>query len=210
VIAATLAKPSYTVCLLPGLGLCAAVAAWKRHPVRWPLLVGGFALPGLLILAAQYAFTYAGGDPRSPLVIAPFAALGYFEAGGIPALLAKLAMSLLFPAVVALACRKDAARDPALGLAGSAFVFGALYAFLLAESRYLLHMNWVWSGDIALFVLYAASMRCLLRRIRRDGEALGDLSLGAGIALGVFAFHLASGVIFYAVHVSNWTWFAWW
>jgi len=210
VILGTLAKPSYTLCLLPGLALIAAIGVWKRQPLDWPLLIGGFALPGLLVLGCEYLLTYTGAAPRSPLIVAPLAAIGFYETGGIPTLLAKLAMSLLFPVTVGVACREEAARDVSLRLAWSVFLFGALYSYLLAESRYPHHMNWVWSGDSALFVLYIASMRCLLQRIRQDSLALHDLSQGSGVALGVFAFHLVSGLIFYAVHLSGWTWFAWW
>ena len=58
VIASTLAKPSYTIALIPGISLLAAWRVIKSRFIDWTLLMLGLVLPGVLILGLQYLSTF--------------------------------------------------------------------------------------------------------------------------------------------------------
>jgi len=158
-ILATLAKPNFTVALLPPLLLVAAYQAVKRNWQTSAALLLGFMLPGAIILYAQMAF-FAGGEG---LAIAPFAVfnawLDIFYPGNPLGLLPRLILSILFPAYICVAYRGKAFHNTSLNLAWATFGFGAVYTYFLAEAgARLTDGNWTWSGQITLFVLFTASI----------------------------------------------------
>jgi hypothetical protein len=192
---ATFLKPSYTVTLLPALGLLALFWLYRRRPVDWRFLILGLGLPAALVLASQYWYTYAAGEADSAIVWMPFAAAGSMS--GYLAL--KFLLSILFPLSVALISFRSMRRDPAMALAWLSFAAGAAQYYLLAESgSRLQHGNFLWGAQISLFILFAACTRFLLgqnvewKRWARPASlaqaAVYLLHLGAGIAYYIYCF----------------------
>lgn len=201
ILAAT-AKPSFTICIIPALMLMTAILLLRRTRPDWTMLIVGFILPSIVILLFQYVFTYSNAqvngvyEGKSSIALAPFLVMG-----AISSLLPlKFFCSALFP-LVAIICFPGAAnRDRDLQLAWIAFFFGAAYSYLLAEpGPRILHGNFLWSGQITLFILFVVSTRFLIRQtaesrlstaLRRDWRLL-SCSI-------IFSLHLLSGVVFYA------------
>ncbi len=188
---ATFLKPSYTVTLLPALGLLVLFWLYRRRPVDWRLLILGLGLPAALVLAAQYWYTYASGEADSAIVWMPFAAAGSMS--GYLAL--KFLLSILFPLAVALISFRSVRRDPAMGLAWLSFAAGAAQYYLLAESgSRLQHGNFLWGAQISLFVLFAACTRFLI------GQNVGWKHWTRPASLSQSSFyllHLAAGIAYY-------------
>jgi hypothetical protein len=110
----------------------------------------------------------------------------------------KLVLSIVFPLVVGAAFARQAARDAPLRLAWLAFAAGAFYAYVLAETgERMIHGNFLWSGQAAVAVLFAASARFALAR-GAEGAARGRLAACAG----AFLMHVASGAA-YAWHFAH-------
>jgi hypothetical protein len=192
-----LTKPSFQICFLPGLGLLTALALVQRKEVDLRLCVLGVALPSFLVLGWQYLVGF--GQVRTPEIF--FAPLKVIEILADRVFL-KLALSVAFPVLVTAAFFREAWRDSGLRIAWSTSIFGLCYAYLLAESgRRFSHGNFLWSGYIAIFVLYVACVSVLLRQPK---------SLGQILCWGVFGLHVVSGAIFAFTQMQGIEYTRWW
>ena len=203
VMAATQAKPSYTIVLLPGCCLVALHRRLRGKSVDWALLTGGICLPGAALLILQYLLSYINHQDGSHIA---FGFLTYLRLSLDDwQIAAKLFVSLLFPLGVFFLYRASI-RD-ALYLRMSWLIFGLSlilgYGFYEHGPR-AWHGNLVWSSYSALFVLMFASLAFVLARHdmeQRAGAAgwrLGGLrfSRRVGICMLLFGMHLISGLAY--------------
>ncbi|MFC2078677.1 hypothetical protein ACFLSZ_01700 [Candidatus Bipolaricaulota bacterium] len=196
----TMAKPSYTICLLPVVAGCMLVRFVRKRQVIWPLAFMGLIGGG--VLAYQYFMWFAPHTTtlaNMSIGFAPFAAYAHYSSLLFP----KFLLSILFPLSVVVVYWKAAMRDVYTKLAWLMFAVGAFYTYFLVElgpdGQIDFSMNFAWSGQITLFVLFVASVRLFI--LRRPGT--GSESTGRGHKLRyyscllVLALHLVSGVLFY-------------
>lgn len=194
VTASTLAKPSYTIALLPALAVFAAWEAGHGRRDRLAPLALAVVLPATLVLAGQLVFFY--GTEGSRLRWAPLLAMG----GRPLERMGRLALSAAFPAAVGSLYWNRARRSAPLVLAWLVFGAGAALSYLVAEEgRRAYHGNLLWSGQAALFVLFVASALFLLEQ-PTPGPAI---DARRAVALSVLGLHVASGVVF-LVHPLWW------
>lgn len=191
-VLAALAKPSFSVALLPAL---AAAALWQRlesRAIRGTFLAAAIAAPTLLVLGFEYAQSFASGGGAG-MRLAPFAA---FRAGSHGSLPQKLLLSGAFPLAVVLCAPRLAARDAGLRLAWLCTGAGLAAALLLDETGPRAgHGNLLWSAQISLWVLFAASARWLF------GAAAPSLGRRRrALVAGVLALHALSGLIWLGIH----------
>jgi hypothetical protein len=133
------------------------------------------------------------------IVFAPLEDVFMHTKRNVPLACLKLALSIVFPLAVFATFFRDALKHAPLRLAWGAFAAGAFYAYFLAESgERMIHGNFLWSGQAAAGVLFAASARFALDRARERPEARGRLLVCAA----AFLLHVASGVQ-YAVHFAR-------
>ncbi len=195
-----MAKSSYALPLLPALAVAAVYRLVRRRPLNWPLLLA-VGMPQVVTLLVQAAlFRNTGG-----LMVAPLAVINQWAAVINPAanqhLPLKFLLSILFPAVVYLLYGRKAVCSVPLNLAWLTFGFGAAAMYLLAESGERLgHANFTWSAQVALWVLFAASLAFFIQQNR-------SLRWSPRLLLGllVFGLHLVSGLYWYSLHVNT-TW----
>lgn len=196
---ATFLKPSYTVTMLPALGLMVLYWLYRRRPVHWLLIIAGLGIPAVLLLSPQFIITYVKGEIDGGIAIMPFAAANMLS--GYVAL--KFFMSIFFPLAVTALNFKRALRDPEMALAWLSFAAGAaeFYLFIELGSRFT-HANFLWGAQITLFVLFAACGRFLLRL---EGEARAETQVRSPRAAlrrlwaqyGLYLPHIASGIAYY-------------
>jgi hypothetical protein len=187
-----LAKPSHLIALLPAAAALAAVLAWKGRASAWRPLVLGLALPSAIALGWQFAFRYGGA---ASVEWAPWTAMAYRDAH----LGARFVLSALFPLVVLALFPRALLRDRALALAAATFAVGAAYAYLLAEGGdTFTHRNFAWSAQSALFVLFVAAARVVLRESADASARARVVMCAAALAL-----HVACGAYF-AIHPTWW------
>ena len=200
IVLSTLSKPSYLLCLLPTVGVIAGVRLLRRERLAWGPLILGIAVPGIILLAWQYLFTYSAtsdslsksGISWSPLTVMRMHAQG--------SLTDKFLLSIAFPALTYLLFFPSARRDRFFTLSAIAFIFGAGFTYLLAETGAReTDGNFIWSSQIALFIWFVAAARFLLQRHYPliFGRVWSDRlrTLIVLVALGV---HLFSGFVFQA------------
>ena len=198
-----LAKPNFAVALLPAL---VSFAGWRtlRHrpgdSVDWRRVWLGFVAPGCAVLAWQYLYTYSSNQAAHPsemasgIVFAPLRIVSALSQASPAGLTMRFLLSILFPAAVYLAYTPQARRDVALNLAWVLFSAGAACSYLLAESGpRAADGNFLWSGQITLFILFATSATFALR------HAVADRSPRRALCAFAYGLHLASGLVWYAL-----------
>ena len=183
---ATFAKPNFAICLLPAIALVALYKMIHKESVNLAFLVYGFVLPMVLMLLWQLWMTYVGDD-TAHVIFFPFGVMNTYS----DYLLPKFFLSILFPLVVTILYWKQASRDLPKILAWLIFIFGSFYTYFIAESgpRFT-DGNFTWSGEIALFVLFAISTLFFIKVPKSP-----DFSKIAGETF--WALHVVAGVIYY-------------
>jgi hypothetical protein len=192
-LAGTLSKPSFIICLLPASFLLLIFRLVRRLPATLPDLLWGLYLPACLVLAWQFYSTYSGaassGGYHDTIIWAPLKFLHAWATG----LSAKFLLSIAFPIVTILCYGRKAIFEPMLQLAWLCFAAGALYTYGFVEKIGWANGNFVWSGYIAAFILFAASAFFVLRQIgsAASWKSARTAALVCGLAL---ALHALSGL----------------
>jgi len=196
----TLVKPNYLLALLPAVGLLCLWRLLRGERLPWGALIGGLAVPGVIVLAWQYLYTYGGLSSSESLsegsiTFAPLKVMSLHSNGGIKE---KFALSVAYPALVYGLYFPATWRDRFLTLAAAAFGVGACYTYLLAETdTRAFDGNFIWSAQITLLIGFVAATRFLVRRGDFFGRSVWT-RLRGGVIGGAFALHLFSGVVFQA------------
>ena len=189
VVMSGLVKPSFIMAFLPALSAL-AVLNWRRTDWRW--LVLGFAVPAVTVLAWQYDVAYTLTSDRGGVVLAPLEAIGLRSPTDLVTLGWRFAASVLFPLAAAV-CFPSVRGDRRVQLGWATFFVGAAIGYLLAEGRQAIDGGFLWSGQLAAFVLFAASAVAVLRAAATGGAGVRPLGRFA-LCGSVFLWHVASGV----------------
>jgi len=190
-VLATFAKPNYTILFAPVILLVASLRLYRKQPVNWRLIIFGLLLPAAVsILVQMFGFSRPllnGGA----ILFRPFEMLTERGIQNIPL---KFVMSILFPLAVYLSYWRHARRDLALNLAWLIFLLGAFVSYCFIEQNRIGDGNFVWSGQVAITVLFAASMLFFLREHHAAG---GGFTRPGVICMLVLSLHGLSGVFWY-------------
>ena len=189
VVMSALVKPNFIMAFLPALGVL-AVLHWRRTDWRWLGL--GFVLPAVAVLGWQYYVTYALNAEGAGVLLAPLQAIGIRSSTDLVTLGWRLAASVLFP-LTAAACFPSVRADRRVQLGWATVFIGAAIGYLLAESQHPASGNFLWSGQLAAFVLFAASAVAVLRDAATGGAGASRLGRFA-LCGGVFLWHVTSGI----------------
>jgi hypothetical protein len=196
-VAGALVKPSFTITILPALGILSLYRLKTREQTNLRLLLFGFFLPAIIILALQYKITYSASQLQgvyngsSSIILAPLAVMHAYSSW----LSAKFILSLAFPLAILFCFFPAARKDIGLQLSWLAFLFGAAFTYLLAESGpRMFHGNFTWSAQITLFILFIFSARLL---ISKDLVLIHKYRNRFYLCSAILLSHVAFGTLFY-------------
>ena len=189
VVMSVLVKPNFIMAFLPALSVL-AVLHWRRTDWRWLGL--GFVLPAVAVLGWQYYVTYALNAEGAGVILAPLHVIGLRAPNDIATLAWRLVASVLFP-LAAVTCFPSMRTDRRVQLGWATVFIGAAIGYLLAESSGVASGNFLWSGQLAAFALFAASTVAVLREAATGGAGVLRLSQFA-LCGSVFHLHVASGI----------------
>jgi len=203
-VAAAVAKPSYTIVILPALAIFLSGMIILKRRFDWKFHLCSVFIPAVVILLVQYRMTYSAEQVQgvysgaSGIIFAPLAVMSSYSAFLLP----KLLLSLLFPLAVFCANYREAVKDTGIQLGWLAFGIGCFYTYFLAESGpRMLQGNFSWSAQVSLFILFAASAKLLLRSSSHLSEGAGKTRLflcGAALVL-----HASFGIAFYIAEFAR-------
>lgn len=207
--AATFAKPNFTLCLIPALA-CFSIwfllksrfsgtptSAVQKRIVIATICFGSIALA---VLGWQFSITY-GQNSVNTIAFLPFAIVS--KHSGFVVLAFRILMSLLFPLAIACLFLQEARKDLALGLAwlSMAVAFAWYYGFVELGPR-LKDGNFGWGASICLYILFVYSIRLLLNiHNSTSGDIYAVDHKKTAISICVYMLHIASGIIWIAVHL---------
>ncbi len=194
---ATLAKPNYTMAMLPAVG-CFALLRWRIGKwVSWNYLTWSIAIPSLLLLAWQYYFTYASNlsysvsTESTKIIFAPFAAV----TSDSEFVIVKFLSSTIFPIVVTALFWKRLRHYPEYFLSLFIFVSGCLYFYLLAEPGiYLTHKRFLWGASIGLFLWFITCLKILIAEAGLP-SVRKKMPIATILCYGIFFLSVLNGVV---------------
>lgn len=186
-IGATLLKPSFTLSLFPVVILFILWKLYRKEGWNKKLLLAGLLIPGVVILAAQYLYTYIQKDTGGGLAFAPFAVESMFSGY----LGWKFILSVFFPIITVLGMGKKAFVTTENQVAWLAFLLGSIQMYFIAETGNRMDDgNFRWSAQITLFVLFAVMIRSLWQQPKWTWRQIIPLTVG-------YLPHIVAGVIYY-------------
>jgi hypothetical protein len=205
VILATLAKPSFTIALLPALVIFGGFQTYRKQPVHWRLILFSIIVPAIIILGGQYLLQFLGMQntwlDSGQVQFRPFLILSN-RLVQFPA--ARFILSILFPLSILVLHYPQARRNAPLKLSWLIFGIAAVYSYCLVESKRIDDGNFIWSGHITVAVLFVVSMGFWLRQVRVIGFNRKSL-----IVATILALHGLSGLFWYYADTvsSGFTWY---
>lgn len=187
-VLSAVAKPSFLIAFLPAAALYGARDLLRRRWRQALLCLAGIGVPTVLAALWQSKLTADAGQTED-ILFRPFVVFDAVETAY------KLPVSLAFPLVVGVGAWWT--RTSAAGLR---FVWVltavALFATLgLVESgARMMHGNFAWTGQTAVFLVYVESVLFLLSRPPRPWTRA---------AWVLFALHVAFGVMWYRIYLDD-------
>ena len=168
VVLATVAKPNYTIDLLPTLFVFFVICGFPLFRNPWKQIIGFVVLPAVVVLLAQFLSHFdngiSSGAAGRGIIFAPFV----MERLASKYLFPKFIFSIAFPLCVLILYFKTAVREVGLQFSWVCFLFGAFYTYFLAESGNDLPAgNFGWCSQISLFLLFIFSAFFLLEENQR-------------------------------------------
>jgi len=204
------AKPNYLACLLPVL---AGGAAWSRlrgNDVSW-VRVGTVAGAAIASLGSTFLLYQSEGlGLEGSVIIAPFEVIAKYTPVDPLSVAAHVLRSLAFPLVVTALWPRAAMRNVPMRVAWGAMAVGLFISYFLAEAGPRFdHGNFLWTGQMAVFVLFVAAAAFARDHLQLRSDSA--VMFGRALALGVvLLFHVESGIRHVALKLEPAQWLAFW
>ncbi len=202
VLCATLAKPNFTITVLPALAITLLVFYLKRRKeVNWFYVIFALGLPALIVLIGQFTINFMG-DRGDRMVIAPFEAITSLT-GSVPNAFLYLLMSILFPLAIVIFYWRSAKDDLAMQLAVVNFIVALGYGFLLGEEINMPSANFWNSVQFGSFVLFMAAVIFFGKKLIERSNNGEKCRWGEWTAGGLLAAHFICGLVYYVASLLN-------
>ena len=209
-----LAKPNYLGCLVPALGLAAMwdyTTADDRPPTLSWARVGAVCGAAVCTVGAMWLL-YRALDlgQGAGVTFAPLAVIGHYAEVDPLSITRRVAASLAFPIGVTLLWPRAAWGDPGMRIAWAGMIVGILISYLLAEEGDRLYDgNFLWTGQMAVFVLFVAAAAFVTHRVTTGVLRAGTMARALAVS-GVLWLHVESGIRHALVKVDPSRWLAFW
>lgn len=205
-----LAKPNYLGCIVPVVMAWAAWATVRRQPVSWTRVVTVCAA-AVATLASGYVLYKSdelGFD--TSVIYAPLRVIALYAPVDGASIARSLAASLAFPLAVVAMWPRAAAGDVSMRAAWGGTIVALLFSYVLAEGGDRTdHGNFLWTGQMGVFVLFVASAAFVRQRLQLSSPSV--LMFGRALVVGVLLlFHVESGLRHVALKIDVAQWLAFW
>lgn len=157
IVCASLAKPSFTLTLLPAGGLLILFFYLKElKKLNWLFVLGPIGLTSIIMLISGFIVNYSG-DRGERILFEPFAAM-LTQAPNIILIFVFLFLSITFPLLVIIFYWKKIWTILQIRLGWINFLVSLFYLYFFAEKYNLTSNNFVWGSMIGLFLLFFVSI----------------------------------------------------
>ena len=209
------AKPNYLGCLVPATMAVAAWRWWRAQAISWTRIslwtaAAVTSVGGTWLLYRSGELGATGG-----IMLAPFTVVMLHVGPDAAAIAERLLSSLAFPLAALLLWPRAIWRDTPSLLAWTALPGALVIAYFLAErGERLAHGNFLWTGQMAVFVLFVTTAAFLRRqvvaRLERPGEGSWWFWARVMVPATLLVLHVHSGIrhVLYVLSPADWA--AWW
>jgi hypothetical protein len=212
------AKPNYLGCVAPALVACGILDAARGGRVSWVRIaaVAGAAVATVAATLLLYRSLAVGAE--AGIVFAPLVVIANYADTDAATIGRSLLASLAFPLAVTLLWPRAAWHDPSMRLAWIGTVVGLFFSYFIAEAGTRMYDgNFLWTGQMAVFVLFVAAAGLLWERTTqavqvqmRDTSRLVGTYVRLGLALVILWQHVASGLRHVQIKVAPSEWLSYW
>lgn len=215
------AKPNYLACLVPAL---AAVWIWTvlsgRRGTSW-LRVATVAMAAVISLALTLIlFRFFEVGAGATFEFAPLRVISQYTDVDAKAIVNALVVSLGFPLAVTVLWPRATWGDPAMRFAWVAAAIGLFISYTFAEEgRRLADGNFLWTGQMAVFVLFVAAAALVVTQVVSSFSPSAAVpprlrtpfAVARGLAAAaVLSLHVASGLRHVQIKVVPSQWLTFW
>jgi len=204
------AKPNYLGCVVP---VVLAMAAWNRatkRAVSWTR-VASICVPAVLMLGASYALYRSQPlGSEGGVIVAPLRVLALYVPVDPRSIAGHVSASVAFPLAVLALWPRAAWNTTEIRFAWATTLVAFLISFLLAEEGPSLdHGNFLWTGQMAVFVLFVVSAMFVNHQLSPAARS-GWTAARALLTAGVLVLHIESGVRHVTTRVESLQWLVFW
>lgn len=197
IVLGSLAKPNYTIIILPVMGLVGLYRFWKKEPFDWFLFVLGMVIPAGIVLLWQFNF-HTDNLGRG----FAFAPLRNFRPQ-----FPEMPLSMLFPLGVYFLFFKDARKDVLFNLSWAVLSLALLYQYLFIDIAQGGGSNFIHGARVSLLITFIIAMAFLLRQNHNlfrptNGKLMACMT--------IFVLHVICGFYWYYAHVVDDNFQRWW
>lgn len=188
-----LAKPNYLIDMLPALSILILLIWKKNYYINWKLILFVYSAM-LLVLSWQYFFKFVA--QTTPIYKSSIALCYPFEVWSYHSdfVLVKVILSILFPSYIALVYWTDVRKEILVIYAWLLFVFGLIYTAFLCETQLKFAGNFIWSGQIANFMLFVSSAAFFFSKVKVH---LWRTNMRVILGIFIFSLHVIAGIVYY-------------
>jgi len=192
IIISALIKPNFILAFVPALGLISLHKLVTKQSFDLKLMIFGFAIPSILVLLWQLSVTFQNSEYGYKVIFAPFKVVSLHS----DYLFLKFISSSLFIIQGMFIFRKQLLRDQAILLGSITLGLGLIFGYLLAEAgdEILVSGNFMWSSQIALFLMFVILGRKSLRYFVAEGQGK---SWQVALSLLSYLAHFVGGIVYY-------------
>jgi hypothetical protein len=187
VLCATNAKPSFTISILPTIGILIFTVFLRRlKQVNWFYLIFPIGLTSAVAIISQFIIAYVG-DRGDRVLFAPFQAL-LTKVHDVPTLFLDW---------------KKIKHDLSFQIASVNFLVALTYGLLLAEKANFGSINFWNSPMIAVFILFYVTVVYYFKSLIEKVKAGQKLDWKDTVLLSILAAHVICGIVYYAASLIN-------
>lgn len=200
-ICATLAKPSFTITILPSIAILILLYVKQFKKINWLYFIGPIGVTSFILLIGQFIINYSG-NRGDRILFKPFAEI-LTVAPNIPSVLIFILLSIAFPLAITILNWKKVKDLLDFRLAWINFIVAQIYGIVFAEEINFGVLNFWNSPAIGVFILFFVTISFWGKELTKtilQGEKLSSKQL---IATVVLILHLICGIIYLIATILN-------
>ncbi|MCX6055160.1 MAG: hypothetical protein NTZ74_09655 [Chloroflexi bacterium] len=198
---ATLTKPTFTMTIIPAIGLLTLLRIKQFRKINWAYLFFPFALTAFIVLVGQFIINYTG-DRGDRIILAPFQAILYIVPN-IHTVFFLVLMSLVFPLAVSLLNWKQVKNDFTFQLGWVNLFLGLIVALMFGEEINM-GLNNLWnSPTLGAFILFFITVAWWGKDLLDSRQAQKKITKKQIVTSTLLLLHFICGIIYYVAILIN-------
>jgi hypothetical protein len=201
ILCATLAKPSFTITILPALGILVFLNIKNLKTINWFYLIGPVGLTSIIVLIGQFIINYSG-NRGDRVLIAPFSEI-LTKVPNLFLVAIFILLSIAFPLAITILNWKEVKERFDFQLSWVNYFVAQAYGLIFAEEINFGLLNFWNSTMIGVFVLFFVCISFWGKDILNNIKNKRSLSKKQITVSVIFGLHIICGIIYLIATILN-------